>query len=134
MFHKCVSGLVFGASLLFVTSLAQADEGFPFGLELTLDAAPMAGSKRKPTLDIGDAGVTRIELWCKGGQGQFSVAGETIVFLPGAMEDRACSPAQVQADDGLLAALTNVATWRRRGDVVSFGGAPRQLQFRINTN
>lgn len=113
---------------------AQAQETFPFGLEMTLDAPPMAGTKRRPSLEIGDAGETRIELWCKGGKGQFSVAGETIVFLPGAIEDRACAPALAQADDALLAVLSNVATWRRRGDVVNLNGGARPLQFRINSN
>jgi len=115
-------------------SPARAQEAFPFGLEMTLDAAAMPGSKRRPTLEIGEAGETRVELWCKGGTAQFSVAGETVVFLPGAMAERSCTPAQVQADDGLLAALATVSTWRRRGDVVSFGGGPRALQFRVNTN
>ncbi len=46
---------------------ANAEDGFPFGLEMTLDAARQPGSKRVPTLDIGDSGETTLELWCKGG-------------------------------------------------------------------
>ena len=60
-----------------------AEEGFPFGMEMTLDAAQQPGSKRIPDLDIGDAGETTLELWCKGGKGQFSVAGNTVVFVAG---------------------------------------------------
>src|SRR5260370_2118176 len=56
---------------------ACADDGFPFGLEMTLDVARQPGSKRLPTLEIGDSGEARLELWCKGGKGQFSVAGNT---------------------------------------------------------
>jgi heat shock protein HslJ len=74
-----------------------------------------------------------LELWCKGGKGQFSVAGNTIIFVPGAMEERTCSPDRAQADDDLLAALSDAATWRRQGEFVTLVGA-KQLRFRINTN
>ena len=74
-----------------------------------------------------------LELWCKGGNGQFSVAGNTIIFVPGAMESRSCPPDRAQADDELIAALSDVATWRRQGDFVMLMGT-KQLRFRINTN
>jgi hypothetical protein len=112
---------------------AQADDGFPFGMEMTLEAARMPGSKRIPDLDIGDSGEVVLELWCKGGKGQFSVAGNTVIFVIGEMENRPCSPDRAQADDDLIAALSDAATWRRQGDVVSFVGA-RTLRFRLNTN
>ena len=130
--------LIAAISLLSATVLdtapaqAQAQE-FPFGLEITLDASRMPGSKRIPSLDIDDKGEVVLELWCKGGKGQFSVAGNTIVFVPGAMENRSCPPERVQADDDLIAALGEAATWRRQGDFVTFVGA-RTLRFRINTN
>jgi hypothetical protein len=112
---------------------ACADDGFPFGLEMTLDVGRQAGSKRIPNLEIGDSGETRLELWCKGGKGQFSVAGNTVIFVAGPLEDRACPPAQAQADDDLVAALSEAATWKRQGDFVSFIGT-RPLRFRLNTN
>jgi heat shock protein HslJ len=111
---------------------AQAQE-FPFGLEMTLEAARMPGSKRIPSLEIGDNGEVVLELWCKGGQGQFSVAGNTIIFVPGAMENRTCPPDRAQADDDLIAALSDTATWRRQGDFITLIGS-KQLRFRINTN
>ena len=111
---------------------AQAQE-FPFGLEMTLEAARMPGSKRIPSLDIGDNGEVELELWCKGGKGQFSVAGNTIIFVPGAMENRNCPPDRKQADDDLLAALGSIATWKRQGDFVTLIGT-RTLRFQINTN
>ena len=49
------------------------------------------------------------------------------------MENRNCAPDRAQADDDLIAALTDVATWKRQGDFVSFVGA-KTLRFRINTN
>lgn len=115
------------------TGYAQADDGFPFGLEMTLDVGRMPGSKRIPNLEIGDAGEVVLELWCKGGKGQFSVAGNTVIFVAGAMENRTCPPDRAQADDDLIAALSDAATWKRQGDLVSFMGT-KTLRFRLNTN
>jgi hypothetical protein len=112
---------------------AHADDGFPFGLEMTLDVAPQPGSKGLPTLEIGDSGEATLELWCKAGKGQFSVAGDTVIFVAAPLEDRACPPARAQADDELVAALSEAATWQREGDFVSFIGT-RSLRFRLNTN
>lgn len=114
-------------------SPARANDGFPFGAEMTLDVGRQPGSRRIPNLEIGDAGEVVLELWCKGGKGQFSVAGNTVIFVPGAMQNRSCPPDRAQQDDDLIAALSDAGTWRRQGDVVSFVGA-RTLRFRINTN
>src|SRR6185312_905321 len=125
-----------GAAAVLVVmgvSAAPAQEGFPFGLEMTLDAKPMAGSRRVPTLEIGESGETKLELWCKGGKGQFSVAGNTVIFAPGPLEDRACAPDKAEADVNLVAALAAVETWKRQGDSVSFVG-PATLRFHLNTN
>ena len=126
-----------GVALILLASAsaisARAEDGFPFGMEMTLDALPMPGSKRIPDLDIGDNGEVVLELWCKGGKGQFSVAGNTLVFVPGPMVDRPCPPARAQADDELIAALSEVTTWQRRGDSIAFVG-PKTLRFRLNTN
>ena len=89
--------------------------------------------KRIPNLEIGDAGEVVLELWCKGGKGQFSVAGNTVIFVAGAMENRTCPADRAQADDDLIAALTEAATWKRQDDFVSFVGT-RTLRFRLNTN
>jgi hypothetical protein len=129
--QACSAALL--AAAFIAASPARADDGFPFGLEMTLDAARQPGSKRLPSLEIGDNGETVVELWCKGGTGQFSVAGNTVIFAPGPLEDRSCPAARAQADDELIAALGQVSTWRRQGDVVSFMGT-RTLRFRINTN
>ena len=37
------------------------------------------------------------------------------------------------ADDDLLAALADVATWHRQGDAITLMGA-KTLRFRLNTN
>jgi hypothetical protein len=121
------------AGAVFKAVPACAEDEFPFGLEMTLDAAHQPGSKRLPTLEIGDSGETILELWCKGGKGQFSIAGNTVIFVAGPLEDRACPPARAQADDELVAALSEAATWKRQGDLISFIGT-KPLRFRLNTN
>ena len=126
------------ASLLLIanaldSSPARADDGFPFETQMQLDVNRMPGSKRIPNLDIGEAGEVVFELWCKGGKGQFSVAGNTVIFVAGAMENRSCPPDRAQADDELIAALTDVSTWKRQDDLVLFVGT-KTLRFRINTN
>jgi hypothetical protein len=126
------------ASLLLIAialplSPARAHDGFPFGTEMQLDVNRQPGSKRIPNLEIGDAGEVVLELWCKGGKGQFSVAGNTVIFVAGVMENRPCPPDRAQQDDELIAALTAAGTWKRQGDFVSFVGA-KTLRFRINTN
>jgi hypothetical protein len=112
---------------------ARADDGFPFGMAMTMDVARQPGSKRLPNVEIGDNGEAVLELWCKGGKGQFSVAGNTVIFVPGPLQDRACPPARAQADDDLVAALSEATNWRRQGDFVSFIGA-KTLRFRLDTN
>jgi heat shock protein HslJ len=131
--RQAAAALVMVAALQATPALTQTQDEFPFGLEMTLDAARQPGSKRLPTLEIGDNGEVILELWCKGGKGQFSVAGNTVIFVAGPLQDRACPPARAQADDELVAALSEAATWRRQGDFVSFIG-PKPLRFRINTN
>ncbi len=123
---------VFALSAAFGTAARAASE-FPFGAEMTLDAAPQPGSKRIPTLEIGDSGEAVLDLWCKSGKGQFSVANDTVIFVQGAMQEKNCAPAQAQADDALLGTLTEAATWKRQGDFVSFVG-PKTIRFRLNTN
>jgi hypothetical protein len=134
--HAATAAALAGVALAMTTFAAmpaRAGEGFPFGFEMTLDAARQPGSKRIPTLEIGDNGEAKLDLWCKSGMGQFSVAGNTVIFVPGQLQDRDCPPARAQADDELVAALSEAATWKRRGDLVSFIGT-KPLRFRINTN
>lgn len=119
-------------AIALAAPVARAQE-FPFGLEMTLDAERQPGSKRLPTLEVGDDGEVLVELWCKGGKGRFSIAGNTVVFVPGIMQERNCPPAKAQADDALLIALSEATSWSRQGDLISFVGA-QTLRFRLNTN
>jgi hypothetical protein len=130
--RQAAIALVFGAAA-FHSIPACADEEFPFGMVMTLDAARQPGSKRVPNMEIGDNGEAVLELWCKGGKGQFSVAGNTVIFVAGQLEDRACPPAKAQADDDLVAALSEAGTWKRQGDLVTFIGT-KTLRFILDTN
>jgi hypothetical protein len=56
-----------------------------------------------------------------------------VIFVIGEMENRPCPPERAQADDDLIAALGDAATWKRQGDIVSFIGT-KTLRFRLNTN
>ena len=121
------------AALWLVGGAARAEEGFPFGMELTLEALPQPGSKRVPNIEIGDNGEVVVELWCKAAKGQFSVAGNTVIFVAGQVQDRSCPPAKAQADDELVAALGAIETWKRQGEMLTLVG-PKTLRFRINGN
>jgi hypothetical protein len=129
--RRAAAVLLLGALAAMVR--ARADDGFPFGFELTLDVAQQPGSKRVPQLEIGDSGEATLDLWCKDASGQFSVAGNTVIFVPGLVEDHDCSPAQAAADDQLVAALSEATSWKRDGDFISFIGT-RSLRFHLNTN
>ena len=120
-------------AVLSMSVAADAEDGFPFGTEMTLEAVPQPGSKRIPNIEIGDHGEVVLELWCKAARGQFSVAGNTVIFVLGQIQDRSCPPAKAQADDELVAALSGVETWKRQGDVLTLVG-PRPLRFRANGN
>src|SRR6201994_4642251 len=132
-FLKLAAAAATFAAASFAAFGAMAEEDFPFGFEMTLDGPPQPGSKRIPTLEIGDNGEAKLDLWCKSGTGQFSVAGSTVIFVPGQLQDRGCIPARAQADDDLVASLSEATTWRRRGDSVAFTGT-KTLRFHLNTN
>ena len=131
--RQAAIGLVLATAAFHCVPVCAAEEEFPFGMAMTLDAARQPGSKRVPNLEIGDSGEAMLELWCKGGKGQFSVAGNTVIFVAGPIEDRACPPAKAQADDDLVAALSEAGTWKRQDDLITFIG-PKTLRFRLNTN
>jgi hypothetical protein len=131
-FRRTVAALTLAAGALAAFPACAQDE-FPFGFEMTLDTANQPGSKRLPTLEIGDNGEAKLDFWCKSGTGQFSVAGNTVIFVPGPVEERACSPERAAIDDDLVATLSAATNWKRQNDLVVFTGA-KPLRFHINTN
>jgi heat shock protein HslJ len=114
-------------------SVAVAEESFPFNEELLLDARPMPGSKRIPSLDIRADGEVTIDLWCDSVQGQLVVAENTITVLTGLRTRQSCTPDREQADADLLSALEQTTTWRRDGGGVVLIG-PQTLRFHPPTN
>jgi heat shock protein HslJ len=118
--------------VLMLASAAYAQD-FPYDRDLVLDARPMRGGKRVPILTVAANGQAQIDLWCKRGQGQAVIAGDTITIIVRSMADEACTPERAQADEQVILALTQVTNWSFRGDVVTFiGGAP--LRFRAAAN
>ncbi len=93
----------------------------------------MRGSKRVPVLSIEQNGRAQIDLWCKRGQGQATLAGDTITIAIGAMTDEPCTPERAQADEDMLAALVGATNWSVRGDVVTLTGS-KPLRFRVASN
>jgi hypothetical protein len=125
--------LVVAAALGCSIALPVRAEDFPFGMGLTLDAPPMRGSKRVPLIDIGNNGEVKLDLWCKSATGQLSVAGDSVVFVPGSVQDNGCPADRAAADDNLIAALSEATGWKRQGDWLTFTG-PHPLRFQLLTN
>jgi heat shock protein HslJ len=115
-----------------LSSRAFAQE-FPYDRDMVLDARPMRGGKRVPVLAIEQGGRAQIDLWCKRGQGQAAIADDTITIVVGAMNAEPCTPERAQADEELIAALSQVSSWSQRGAVVTLTGAAA-LRFRLATN
>ena len=129
--HRLVRfGFVVLVALAAHPALAQE---FPYERDLVLDARPMRGGKRVPVLSVEPNGRAQIDLWCKRGQGDVMIAGETVTVLIGAMRDESCTPERAQADEDMIAALSGATNWSARGDVVTLTGA-KTLRFRAATN
>jgi hypothetical protein len=74
-FGPLATYLVLLALVMPAMLVPAASDEFPFGQELLLDANPMRGSKRVPSLEIATNGATAIDLWCNSMQGQIVVGG-----------------------------------------------------------
>src|SRR5713226_4318253 len=121
------SGMLLG---LTANALAQA---FPYGAELILDASPMRGSKKIPSLDIGQNGTADIDLWCNTVKARLVVAANTITIITGEMSARQCPPDRARADDDLLTALNQVTNWRMDDSALVLTGG-KTLRFLRQTN
>lgn len=117
---------------LLLVSAAQAQD-FPYDRDLVLDARPMRGGKRVPILSVAASGQAQIDLWCKRGEGQAVVAGDTITIIVRSMNDEPCTAERAQADEQLILALSQVTNWMQRGDLVTFTGGAT-LRFRAAAN
>src|SRR5258707_1151244 len=72
-----------------------AETGFPFGSELMLDGKPVRGSKRLPSLSIGQDGTAAIDLWCGSLRGHADVGNGTIAITPGERNNAQCDPGRI---------------------------------------
>jgi heat shock protein HslJ len=113
---------------------AAAQDGFPYGQELRMDADPMKGSKKIPVLDIADTGLADIELWCNAVKARLVVAGDTITVLTGPRTERPCPPERARGDEEMLAALNQATHWRVVDDALVLTGGPATLRFRMQRN
>jgi heat shock protein HslJ len=127
-----LAGISVGTSTGTSTVLA-AEHGFPYDGTLLLEAKPMKGSKRVPILQIESKGEASIDLWCNTVPAQLIVVDDTITIILGAPTEKQCDPDRMQADQGLMAALQQVATWRRQDDLLTLQGE-QTLRFHLSTN
>jgi heat shock protein HslJ len=111
-----------------------AEPSFPYDSVLLLEAKPMKGSKRVPILQIESKGEASIDLWCNTVPAQLVVVDTTITIILGALTEKQCDPDRMQADEDLLAALQQVASWRRQDDLLVLQGDARTLRFHVSTN
>ncbi len=118
---------------LAIAGAASAAD-FPFDRELVLNASPMRGSKRVPSLEIGPTGETSVDLWCSTFSAQLVVAGETLTVLIGnKIATSPCDPDRTRADEELLATLQQVTGWQMQGDTLTLSG-DKTLKFRISSH
>jgi heat shock protein HslJ len=106
---------------------------FPYDQEMLLDAKPLAGSKRVPTLEVGIDGRAQIDLWCRSGPAQVEVTGAAITITVGALREEGCTAERSGRDQELITALTGVTQWRVEDDVVVLSG-PTELRFYLSTH
>jgi heat shock protein HslJ len=116
-----------------VSAGIAADRGFPYDSVLLLEAKPMKGSKRIPVLQIESRGETSIDLWCNSVTARLVVVDNTITIILGSPTQKQCEPDRMQADDDLMAALEQVATWRRQDDLLVLQGE-RSLRFYLSSH
>jgi heat shock protein HslJ len=121
--------LLAGAAL---PAIAQAE--FPYDRDLVFDARPMRGGKRVPILSIDGSGRAQIDLWCKRGQGEAIIAGDSITILVGAMREETCTTERAQADEAMISTLGQVTSWSLRGETLILSGAATTLRFRAASN
>jgi heat shock protein HslJ len=116
-----------------VAPVAASDAAFPFGSELALDAAPLPGTKRVPTIEIDQDGAASFNLWCARATGSATVTDDAITVTPTKALPSQCTPEQISEDAALLAALSQMTNWHRTGDIIDFLGVTN-LRFKLMTN
>ena len=128
------------AVLFFLTCGAGAPaEPFPFDQEFLLDAPPMRPGKRMPLLTVEPNGNAKIDLWCRTVSARIEISDTAMKIETGALPEGQpemmsagqCTPERMQADEELLAVLSQVSSWRRDGEGIVLEG-PKTLRFRVS--
>jgi hypothetical protein len=96
-----------------------------------MDTRPMPPGKRMPSMTVAQDGRAMLDLWCRSvrgvvevGAGTVAIQAEPLPANPPDMQSRGqCTPARMQADEQVLAALTQMTSWQRHGESVVFSGA-----------
>lgn len=129
------SGLYFALAVLAgsLSSACASETAFPFGAALVLDAAPLPGTKRLPTIEIEENGEASFYLWCASARGSANVGQDTISLKPTTALPSQCTPDQISRDADLLTQLSQMTGWHRDGDEVDLTGTAT-LRFRLMTN
>jgi hypothetical protein len=130
-------GATAAALLLLSCAAGVLAEPFPFDQELLLDAAPMRPGKRMPILIVEPNGNARIDLWCKTVSARVEISDAAIKIeasplpeaLPEIMSAGQCTSERTQADEEMLAALTQVTGWQRENGGIVLSG-PQTFKFR----
>jgi hypothetical protein len=127
-----VALVIAGALGVPAATVAPASDGrFPYDLELLMDTRPMPPGKRMPSMTVAQDGRAMLDLWCRSvrglvevGAGTVAIQAEPLPANPPDMQSRGqCTPARMQADEQVLAALTQMTSWQRQGETVVFSGA-----------
>lgn len=137
--HVPVRGAVAAILALLTCGSSNAAEPFPFDQDLLLDAAPMRPGKRMPLLTVEPNGNARIDLWCRTVPARMEIseaamkieAGPLPEGQPEMMSAGQCTPERMQADEELLAALSQVTGWRWVSEGLVLDG-PKPLRFRAS--
>ena len=128
------------AVLFFLTCRAGAPaEPFPFDQEFLLDAPPMRPGKRMPLLTVEPNGNAKIDLWCRTVSARIEISDTAMNIETGALPEGQpevmsagqCTPERMQADEELLAVLSQVSSWRRDGEGIVLEG-PKTFRFRVS--
>jgi heat shock protein HslJ len=131
---RLMAAALIGGGMVFLGLTANASaQSFPYGAELVLDANPMRGSKKIPSIDIGQDGTAAIDLWCNAVKAKLVVAANTVTIITGDLPAKQCPADRARADDDLIAALNDVTAWRMEPGALVFTGG-RTLRFRVQTN
>ena len=127
--------------LLLGSAVALPADLFPFDQELVLDVAPMRPAKRVPSMTVEPNGTLIVDLWCRSVRGRADIGESSIAIVPEPLSEdlpamqgaNQCTPTRLQADESLLAALSQVTAWQRVGEGVDLIG-PTRMRFRPATN